>query len=369
MPRYAILKGIPFLWGVAMPNFISAYKLQQRDGLTRQRVIELAEIGPVYWVAQGEELFQSNVKHGYFPDGFKRLQGAGIKHWTGLVNASEKINATWENMENTPFDEWKNTWKDIAKQLKEWFNPLRVPEEKLPYDSLIDPWESGPDSGEDDDTVMPNTEKPLQNYEGFWATNLRHCLGDILSLEISGKTASGLFKWKLPEEFSQQPEKIFNIDDVLNKMNFHQLLHLSKTSTQAKLDENIWTYLQYEPSPLLDLIFERIFIEWLAFDADNLPRRSPDRPDSNNEIATAIENHLDSTLTLKITERRYCVALIARLRGETNAEAYLRAFHSTVIRDPKELDKQGREYCKRAIKVVKDKMDIIVDPNCIRGKV
>ena len=56
-----------------MPDYVSAYEWQQKNGLTRQQVIELAEIGPTYWKAIPEETFQA--------EGFALFKGAAIEIW------------------------------------------------------------------------------------------------------------------------------------------------------------------------------------------------------------------------------------------------------------------------------------------------
>ena len=49
-----------------MTRYISAYELQQRDGLTRQQVTELAEKGPAYWKASGAQLLNKSIINGFF---------------------------------------------------------------------------------------------------------------------------------------------------------------------------------------------------------------------------------------------------------------------------------------------------------------
>ena len=325
-----------------MPNFISAYKLQQRDGLTRQRVIELAEIGPVYWVAKDEkkELYQSGVINGHFVDGFKRLQDTAIQRWTTFVHACESIKTTCENIKNTPVEKWrKKPWANFSSTLSELFASLREESDTLEKDSLIDPWENG-SHPLDDEIDRPNKKlktRVVHIYQDFGATSLRLYLAAILPNDITGREAYALFPWKQLAIFSQQPDEKFDIDIVLNEMNLDQLLYFSKTSTQAKLDENIWTYLRYEPSQFLDLIFKRIFTERLVFDADNSPRRGAGFTDNNSAMAAKIENALRLVQGLNGTKKRYCVALINRLKGETFETAYRIAKPDTTMTGQRDL--------------------------------
>ncbi len=68
-----------------MPNYISAYDLQQRDGLTRQRIIDLAEVGPSFWRASDVELFDPDVEQGYFGNGYQHLKIQALEIWNTFL--------------------------------------------------------------------------------------------------------------------------------------------------------------------------------------------------------------------------------------------------------------------------------------------
>ncbi len=158
---------------------------------------------------------------------------------------------------------------------------------------------------------------------------------------------------------------------VFDKLEFHQLLQLLKMPEEVKTTKELWTHLtgfhdeDDSRSAFLDLFFQYYFTGRLFFDADNLPKRSSDS--ANFATAIKIENYLESS-GLTIPEKRYCVALVHRLKGATLESAYRGASPDTQMTDPSSLNKQGRLYCQRAIKVVADKMGIIVDANRIKGK-
>jgi len=110
--------------GVTMPNFISAYKLQQRDGLTRQRVIELAEIGPVYWKASDCDLYRPDVKYGYFEDGFPHLKRNALRCWSAFAMCTRNANVKQSIMKKNSWNDWDIGFLFNLKQLNEWLGPL-----------------------------------------------------------------------------------------------------------------------------------------------------------------------------------------------------------------------------------------------------
>jgi len=74
-----------------MIQYKSAYDLQQERRWTRDYVIELAEVGPVYWKAKDDELFENGVVLGYYTDGFTEFKCRVMKMWNAAtVYISEK---------------------------------------------------------------------------------------------------------------------------------------------------------------------------------------------------------------------------------------------------------------------------------------
>lgn len=86
-----------------------------------------------------------------------------------------------------------------------------------------------------------------------------------------------------------------------------------------------------------------------------------------NEIITAIETRLPG-IVLKPKERQYIKALIERLKGNIYKEAYCIAYPDTNCNDPNTLNRQGRDYCKKAITIVREKMGIVINPALIAGR-
>lgn len=64
------------------PVYITAYYLQQKDGLTPQGVINLAEQGPAYWKAIDRE---------YQPDGFDKMKNCLLTAWDKVWADYEKL--------------------------------------------------------------------------------------------------------------------------------------------------------------------------------------------------------------------------------------------------------------------------------------
>ena len=284
--QYATLcysKGDSIPLGVAMPNFISAYELQQRDGLTRQRVIELAEIGPAYWWAKHEDFLQTEDQRGYWDDGFKYLQSDAVKIWRRFIRFCNRISAAIEEMRR---DESIRNFKAINISLRsecfdQSINSLSGYEE-LPAGAYgcVTEEDYRRDSSEDNSLGTPssNGENLMEFLQNRWAATLSRNITKILPTHIDRHTARNLIaRDAVPDVYLKATDDKDKTQSVLNDMGFHQLLNLFDMPKNRKTAEDIWKYLKYfhdendHRSTFIDLFFQHLFTGRLAFDADNLP--------------------------------------------------------------------------------------------------
>jgi len=84
-----------------MPRYISAYELQQRDGLTRQQVLELAEVGPAFIYNDGYGRYNHEGpvdNREYIENEFQSLKQVVVSDWSNLSH----------RFENEPDERWNN---------------------------------------------------------------------------------------------------------------------------------------------------------------------------------------------------------------------------------------------------------------------
>jgi len=87
-----------------MPDYISAFRYQQENNLTRQRVIELAEKGPAYWKALDKELFKDGVEHGYYTEGFSELERRVMKVYRAALDHLARFESKERRKNSTGFE-------------------------------------------------------------------------------------------------------------------------------------------------------------------------------------------------------------------------------------------------------------------------
>jgi len=293
-----------------MPNLISAYNLQQRCALTRQRVIEFAETGPTYWKAKRGELFQTEVKARVWDEGCQRLKSDTIKIWRCFVCFCNRINIAWEEMKKG--DLIRNNEIIITSTQSECFDQSidlgsaggeDIPDGIYGYvsdrdhylASLSDPTEE-PSIGcyalQQENKTDPNSDegKLIRYLENTWSTSLRRNIAKILPRRINSQAACNLFALgAVPKAYIKETADEPETRNVLNDMAFHQLLHLFEMP-----DEDVWEYLKKfneeddSQTTFIDLYFQRNFTKRLFFDDSNLPKYGSDWTD-NRSINPAIK--------------------------------------------------------------------------------
>lgn len=204
-----------------MPKYISAYDLQQREGLTRRQVLELAETRPCFWKVSVEGLiiepdekklidwgkYTSDRK--YFLDGFGMLKEHAAKDWFYLASA------------------FKNAWK----------TPCSDPDDKLGLDNLL--------------------------YSRFPAV-------------ISGSTAIGLLEGMTPVDIQQNPSQSYALRQIIEHMDRGRMLNLVSLPSNAKTIDHAWLYLKNSASVVVDLFLDSYLRNWLFF--DDTPQQVEDSP-------------------------------------------------------------------------------------------
>ena len=298
-----------------MPDYIKAYELQQRNGLTRQQILELAQTGPVV------------VRNGIY----------GSYNTIGTADDSEYFEYGFQFLKKVVVSNWSN----------------------LP---------------------------PRFEYESNEDWNKR--IYDIFPDVLNGKIAYELLGENCPEEIQNNLNKDYPMRRIVSMMANNRMINLFDIPEPWRVNrKTIWAYLSNQPSIAVDLYFVKIFKEDLFFDEDNLPNSKAimnSRPiiqdkvnadetvsqvlTDKKQITPLIENKLRINLGLTGPERRYLVALVERLKGATFESCYGIANPDTQMRDQRNLNKQGREYCEKAHKVAQIKMGVNFDFNIIVGK-
>ena len=108
-----------------------------------------------------------------------------------------------------------------------------------------------------------------------------------------------------------------------------------------------------EPLPLAPLV-----------GADNIQLSLTDP----QEVKRAIQEAMKKTTSLTNAEGRYLKALLCRLDGMPNKEAYCKAFPDTVSIDINILAAQGKKYCARAHEIARDKLGVVFDLSLVAGR-
>lgn len=211
-----------------MPKYISAYDLQQREGLSRREVLELAEEGPVFWrvheahIAHLDfcdrypdadrriDLAAVTTERLYWLDGFKKLKGHVLKDWNLLISKFRQ-----------------STERSIKKH-----GYLPDPEE-LCKELRLDDW-------------------------------LGNCLPDYMT----GQEADKLFGKYCPAHFRDNPSGAYSKHSIIKCVtaegkdeSIFGAFHVYKMLD----NEQFWIEIKHSTGIIFDLYFQPIFQEWLFF--------------------------------------------------------------------------------------------------------
>ncbi len=241
-----------------MPDFKSAYYFQQRDDLTRHRVIELAEIGPSFWKLRDEELNRPDVKNGYYNDGFSHLKNNALKTWSAFANCNRNVKIRLNMMKQYSLENWDDGLPLTLNQLNGWLN-LQFNEEKQrfdEYDDLIDnECYSGPLEEEVDIPRISLKKMIVRDQQRFFMIFLQQKLLYILPQNIKASWALELLAKNSSDIHLKNVGMDCKMEEVLNKMKINQLLELFKVPRGTKNSEEIWKYLQYGTPVFLNVFF------------------------------------------------------------------------------------------------------------------
>ena len=228
-----------------MVQYISAYDLQQRDGLARQQVLELAEAMSVVLKVRSPKILsgqeENNIDWSLYTDDRKYIKH-GFKHMKHLVISD------WLNHGNRFIEISKYRCEQREKNLCE--QNIGSPHEQN-KNSLCEYRKNGLCEVE----IINRCEEHI--YDRF--PNIVH-----------GKQAYKLFGRDCPEEIQNNLNEEYTIGKLVNMAGCRRMVELLfhipehwRASRKA-----IWAYLANEPSLAVDLYFEKIFREDLFFDLD-----------------------------------------------------------------------------------------------------
>ena len=200
-------------------GYISAYELQQRRGLSRREVLELAATQPTFWKVpaigkmkqRDEEPLIDWSKYTpdrrYFLDGLEYLKGWATKDWYYVAS----------------------TFREA------WGKEGAVPNDKLMLDYMLYP--------------------RLPEF-------------------ITGKIAHQLLQLMCPAEINSNLDKIYPLCDIIRLMDRGRMLNLVTLPSECKTTYDVWLFLcdddhAYTNPVVIDMFFERYFKENLFFKDDN----------------------------------------------------------------------------------------------------
>lgn len=206
-----------------MPKYISAYDLQQREGLTRQQILELAESRPCVWKVPVEGLIIA-------PEDEKRID------WSKYTPDRQYfIDGLGMLKEHAARD-----WLYVATAFKRAWNRSGNPDDKLGLDSL---------------------------------------LYDRLPRMVSGRNAEALLERMCPQSILGDINRDYPLQSIIDCMDRGRMLNLVLLPRECTTPDHVWMFLcniqntacfsQNESNKLsvvIDLFLESFFRERLFFD-------------------------------------------------------------------------------------------------------
>lgn len=226
-----------------MPEYISAYDLQQQRGLSRRQVLELAENGPAFW--RVHEAHISTIEFYKRNPGIKR-----VVHTDPLalveaecpidLSALTKDHLYWLDGFNKLKDQVLKDWQLLIAKFRQSIKPGDNPHEY----------------------IIPDPDQLCRELR------LDDWLGECLPDYLTGQEAAKLFGKYCPSVIRDNPDgklsKHTIIESVTAEGKDDSLLSAFHIYKLMDADQ-LWIEIAYSQDIIFDLYFQPIFKEWLYF--------------------------------------------------------------------------------------------------------
>lgn len=248
-----------------MPKYISAYDLQQREGLTRCEILELAEKGQAFF-----RVHEADIAHLDFYDrhhGISRVAYGPDGEACGLIPAYPDIDAS---LMTTDRSYWLNGFEKLRKEaLADWQQLIGN------FKNIIQQRGYIPDS----DEIC--RELRLDDW-----------LGNHLPEYITGGDCAKLFGKYCPAAIRDNPNGKFSKCKILEETTSEGKCEgiLNGFFIYKEMDVwGLWIEMKYSQNIIFDLFFETYFQNWLFFQENTSGNGAPPSPTRQKAEISQIE--------------------------------------------------------------------------------